>query len=59
MKAEYIVIEKMKYGTYNVKGSFETAEEARQMKKGLEIVNAVSKTEYTYTIFCNVAEENI
>ena len=59
MEAEYIVLEKMKYGTYSVKGSFQTAEEARQMKKGLEIVNAVSKTDHTYHIFCNVAEENI
>ncbi len=58
MKAEYIVIEKMKYGTYNVKGSFETKEEAIEMKKGLLIINNVSKTDYTYRIFCNFWEEN-
>lgn len=59
MKAEYIVLEKTKHGNYFFKGSFETIEEAQQMKKGLEIVNSVSKTQYAYHIFCNVAEENI
>ena len=58
MKAEYIVLEKSKYGNYFVKGSFETNEEAIEMKKGLLIINDVSKTDYTYHIFCNFWEEN-
>ena len=58
MKSEYIVLEKSKYGNYFVKGSFETKEEAIEMKKGLLIINDVSKTDYTYHIFCNFWEEN-
>tara|TARA_B100001063_G_C16432680_1_gene389652 strand:+ start:401 stop:580 length:180 start_codon:yes stop_codon:yes gene_type:complete len=59
MKAEYIVLEKTRFGNYFVKGSFKSVEEARKMKEGLVIVNDVSKTENTYHIFCNVWEENI
>ncbi len=59
MKPEYIVVEKSKYGNIFVKGSFETLNEAIQLKKGLLIVNEVSKNENTLLIFCNVNEKDI
>ena len=53
-KFEYVVLEKTKHGNYFVKGVFETPSQARQMEKGLNIINEVSKTDYTYHTFCNV-----
>lgn len=59
MKPEYIVVEKSKYGNIFVKGSFETLNEAIKLKKGLLIVNEVSKNDNTLLIFCNVNEKDI
>jgi len=59
MKPEYIVVEKSKYGNIFVKGSFETLNEAIKLKKGLLIVNEVSKNENALIIFCNVNEKDI
>ena len=53
-KFEYVVLEKSKYNNYFVKGVFETPQEAREMEKGLRIINKVSKTDYTYHTFTNV-----
>ena len=56
-KFEYIVLEKTKYGNYFVRGVFQTPQEGREMQKGLEIINNVSKDKNTYHVFCNYLEE--